>query len=113
MINSKVGDGVVLLPWVGILLKLGGSSSLGLALDGVAGGDGCLLGSNLPCLTASGIGSGAVLLGGGGMLMSSNDVVVHSEVWNKVIFLPWIGILLELGRGGGLGLAFNRVASWD
>jgi len=113
MINSKVGDGVVFIPWIGILLKLRRGSSLGLAFNRVACRNGCLLGSNLPGLTTSGVLSGAVGLGGGGIAMSSNDVVVHSKVWNKVVFVPWISIFLKLRRGSGLGLAFNRVAGWD
>lgn len=113
MINSKVGDGVVFIPWIGILLKLCGGSSLGLALNGIAGRNGCLLGSDLPWLTTSGTSSSAVALGGGSILMGSNDVVVHSEIWNKVVLIPWIGIFLEFSVGGSLGLAFDRVASWN
>lgn len=113
MINSKVGDEVVFIPWIGILLKLRGGSSFGLAFNGIAGWDGCLLGSNLPLLTTSCILTRAVSSGVGGILMSSNNVAVHSEVWNKVVFIPWVGIFLELRRGGGLCLAFDGVASWD
>ena len=89
------------------------SSSFGLAFNRIACRNGCLLGSNLPWLTASGVLSGAVVLGGGGIRMSGNDVVVHAKVWNKVVFVPWISIFLKLVLGGGLGLAFNRVAGWD
>jgi uncharacterized membrane protein YqaE (UPF0057 family) len=113
MINSKVGDGVVFIPWIGILLKLGMGSSLGLALNGIAGRNGCLLGSDVPLLTTSGTSSSAVVLGSGGILMGSNDVVVHSEIWNKVVFLPRISVLLELGISGCLCLASSRVAGWD
>ena len=61
-----------------------------------------------------GLGRAAcVVLGGGGIRMSGNDVVVHAKVWNKVVFVPWISIFLKLVLGGGLGLAFNRVAGWD
>ena len=113
MINSEVGDEVVFIPWIGILLELRRGSSLGLAFNRIACRNGCLLGSNLPWLTASGVLSGAVVLGGGGIRMSGNDVVVHAKVWNKVVFVPWISIFLKLVLGGGLGLAFNRVAGWD
>ena len=113
VINSKVGDGVVLIPWIGILLKLCGGSSLGLALNGIAGRNGSLLGSDVPWLATSGTSSSAVVLGGGSILMGGNDVVVYSEIWNKVVFIPWIGIFLEFGLGGSLGLAFDRVASWN
>jgi len=113
MINSKVGDGVVFIPWIGILLKLCGGSSLGLALNRIAGGNGGFLGSNLPLLATSGTISSAVCLGSGGIRVSSNNVVVHSEIGNKVVFIPWVSIFLKFSRGGGLCLAFNRVASWD
>ena len=113
MINSKVGDEVVFIPWIGILLKLRRGSSLGLAFDGIAGGNGRLLCSNLPWLAASGIFSGAVCFGSGGIRMGSNNVVVHSKVGDKVVLLPWISILLKLSRGSSLCLAFNRVTGWD
>lgn len=113
MINSKVGDEIVFLPWIGILLKLRGGSSFGLAASGIAGGDGGLLGSNLPWLTTSGVASSAVCLGSSEIMVSVENVVVHSEIWNKVVFIPWVGIFLEFGVGGGLCLASSRVASWD
>lgn len=113
MINSKVGDGVVLIPWIGILLKLRGGSSLGLAFNRIAGRDGGLLGSNGPCLATFGILASAVVFGSSGVLVGSDDVMVHSEIWNKVVFIPGISVLLKLGRGSSLCLAFNRVTSWD
>jgi len=110
MINSKVGDEVVFIPLVGILLKLGLGSSLGLALDRIAGRNGCCLGSNLPGLTASCISSSAIGLGGGSMAMSSKNVVIHSEIWHEVINVMTLW-LSEIGSGACL--AFNRVASGD
>jgi hypothetical protein len=113
MINSKVGNEIVFLPRIGILLKLRVSSSFGLAPSRIAGRNGGLLGSNLPCLTTSGIVSSAVCLGSTKIMVSVENVVVHSEIWNKVVFLPRISVLLELGISGCLCLASSRVAGWD
>jgi hypothetical protein len=113
MINSKVGNEIVFLPRIGILLKLRVSSSFGLAPSRIAGRNGGLLGSNLPCLTTSGTVSSAVCLGSPEVMVSVENVVVHSEIWNKVVFIPWVSIFLELSLGGGLCLASSRVAGWD
>jgi hypothetical protein len=45
--------------------------------------------------------------------LRSDDIVVHTEVWDEVVLWMLIHISLELGWGGSLGLASNRSASWD
>ena len=42
-----------------------------------------------------------------------NNIFIDTKVWNKIVFLPWILILLELSWGSSLGFAFNGVARWN
>ena len=53
-------------------------------------------------------GSGAL-----GVALGIEDVVVNTKVGDKVIFFPWVLVLLQLSGSGGLSLAFDGVASGD
>jgi len=48
-----------------------------------------------------------------GVALGIEDIVVNTKVGNKVIFLPWVLVLLQLAGSGGLSLAFDGVASGD
>jgi len=109
VVNTEVWHGVILVPRVGIFLELGVSSSLGLAFDGVAGWDRSLLCSNNPWLSA--MSSLAVFTSKRMVAMSVKDIMIYSEVWYEVIFVPRISVFLEFGMSSSFGLAFNRVTS--
>jgi len=53
-------------------------------------------------------GSGSHMVG-----LRVKNVLIDTKVWNKVVFLPWILILLELSWSSSLGFAFNGVACWN
>ena len=85
VVNTEVWNWVVLVPWVSIFLELSMSSCLGFAFDGVASWDGGFLSSNNPLLSAVSIGAvsfGVFVMGPG-----VENVMVHSEVWNEVVYV--------------------------
>jgi len=105
VVNTEVRNWIVLVPWVGIFLELGMSSCLGLAFNGVASWDGLYLSSNIPLLSTVScfaIGTSKCVTG-----MRVNDIMVNTEVWNCVVFVPWVLVLLELVWSSCLSLAFN------
>jgi len=92
MINSKVGNEIVLWMFIHIFLQLLVSSSLGLQalreVSTVASWDRLLLGKL----------STSVLV----IVLCTDDVVVDSKVWDEVIFWVFIHVLLELLVGSSL-----------
>ena len=48
-----------------------------------------------------------------GIALGIEDIVVNTKIGNKVIFFPWVLVLLQLSGSGGLSLAFDGVASGD
>ena len=111
MVNTKVWNGIILVPWVSVFLELGVGSCLGLAFDGVTSWDRVLLSSNNPWLST--VSGSAVSSGKLGIAMGVKNVVVNTEVWHGVILVPRVGIFLELGVSSSLSLAFDGVAGWD
>ena len=107
MINSKVGDEIVFWMFVHVLLELVISGGLGSEasweVSRIASWDGFLLGK---------LSSGILVV-----LVGGDDIMVNTEVWNKVILWMLVHVLLELLISCGLGLKatweVGRVACWD
>ena len=93
MVNTKVWDKVILWVLVHVFLELLVSSSLGLQtfweVSTVASWDRLLLGK---------LSTGVLVI-----VLGTDDVVVDSEVWDKVIFWMFIHVFLELLVSCSLG----------
>jgi hypothetical protein len=107
VINTEVWNKVILIVFVHIGLEFLIGSSLGFQasweVSTVASWDRLLL-----CQFTTSILE---------VVLSGDNVMVNTEVWNEVVLIVFIHISLELLIGSGLGLkAFweiGRVASWD
>jgi hypothetical protein len=123
VVHTEVWDEVVLWMLIHISLELGWGCSLGLASYGSTSWDGLLFGKSITELSIweelwEGIlwYNPLVLQGCLGILevsLRSDNIVVHTEVWDEVVLWMLIHISLELGWGSGLSLASNRSACWD
>jgi hypothetical protein len=114
VVHTEVWDEIVLWMLIHISLELGWGSSLSLASNRSASWDGLLFSKSItelsiweklwegilwnnPLVLQGFLGITEVVLGG-------DDIVIHTEVWDEIIFWMLIHISLELGWSGSLGL---------